>query len=83
MDRFATDHFGIVITVCDKIAERYPIFPGDPQRIHRSFEDPTLELDPILQRRTCEHVANGLAGPLRIWIDPSRILAASSDGSRD
>jgi ArsR family transcriptional regulator, arsenate/arsenite/antimonite-responsive transcriptional repressor / arsenate reductase (thioredoxin) len=68
MSSLAGDHFDFVITVCDKIAERCPVFPGDPERIHWSFEDPLLPPDAEGQRRACEHVANGLAGRLRIWI---------------
>jgi arsenate reductase len=68
MDDFMADRFDFVITVCDKAAERCPVFPGDPQRIHWSFDDPTLEPTAEGQRRACEHVANGLAGRLRIWM---------------
>ena len=68
VDDFLADRFDFVITVCDKAAERCPVFPGDPQRIHWSFDDPTLEPAAEGQRRACEHVANGLAGRLRIWM---------------
>jgi protein-tyrosine-phosphatase len=62
------ESFDFVITVCDKVAERCPVFPGDPERIHWSFEDPVLQPDAAAQRRACEHVASGLAGRLRIWM---------------
>ena len=68
MDDFLGECFDFVITVCDKTAERCPVFPGDPERIHWSFDDPALEPTPELQRRACEHVANGIAGRLRIWM---------------
>ena len=68
MNDFLGDRFDFVITVCDKVAERCPVFPGDPRRIHWSFDDPTAERTAEAQRRACEHVANGLAGRLRIWM---------------
>lgn len=34
------EHFGYLITVCDKADEKCPIFPGMGQRLHWSFEDP-------------------------------------------
>lgn len=65
---FLGQRFDFVITVCDKAAERCPVFPGDPNRIHWGFDDPALEVSPEAQRRVCEQVASSLAGRLRIWL---------------
>jgi protein-tyrosine-phosphatase len=40
MDEFAGQSFDYVITVCDRVREVCPAFPGDPQQIHWSFPDP-------------------------------------------
>jgi arsenate reductase len=40
VDEFAQQHFDAVITVCDKAKESCPLFPGAPERIHWSCEDP-------------------------------------------
>jgi arsenate reductase len=40
VDEFVGEEFDYVITVCDNANERCPIFPGDTQRIHWSFDDP-------------------------------------------
>lgn len=39
-DEFLGQHFDYIITVCDHAKESCPIFPGNAERIHQSFEDP-------------------------------------------
>jgi arsenate reductase len=68
MDRFLGERFDYVITVCDRAAEVCPVFPGDPERIHWSFEDPTAVKDEDARRRAFASVANGIAGRLRVWM---------------
>jgi arsenate reductase len=68
LDRFRGDRFDFVITVCDRTTEACPTFPGDPERIHWSFEDPAAAQGEGPQRRAFELVANGLAARLRIWM---------------
>lgn len=41
LDRFFADPPDIVITVCDDADERCPAFPGDVDRRHWSFPDPS------------------------------------------
>jgi arsenate reductase len=68
LNRFRGDRFDYVITVCDRTAEACPTFPGAPERIHWSFDDPTAVEDEAARRRAFEQVANGLAARLRIWM---------------
>jgi len=37
---FAGQTFDYIITVCDRVREVCPLFPGDPEQIHWSFPDP-------------------------------------------
>ena len=39
-DEFSDQEFDYVITVCDNANERCPVFPGNTERIHWSFDDP-------------------------------------------
>jgi arsenate reductase len=68
LNRYLGDTFDYVITVCDRTAETCPTFPGDPERIHWSFEDPATAGDEEARRRAFELVANGLAARMRIWM---------------
>jgi arsenate reductase len=41
LDRYLTEPFDEVITVCDTAAETCPVFPGAKHRRHWSFPDPS------------------------------------------
>jgi protein-tyrosine-phosphatase len=68
LDTFLGESFDYVITVCDRAAETCPVFPGDPERIHWSFDDPAAIEDEDARRRAFETVATELAARIRIWI---------------
>jgi arsenate reductase len=40
VDEFSNQEFDYVITVCDNAKESCPVFPGNTERIHWSFDDP-------------------------------------------
>ena len=40
VDEFSGQEVDYVITVCDNANERCPVFPGNTERIHWSFDDP-------------------------------------------
>ncbi|HKX26218.1 MAG TPA: arsenate reductase ArsC [Blastocatellia bacterium] len=40
VEEFSGQQFDYVITVCDNAKETCPVFPGQTNRIHQSFEDP-------------------------------------------
>ncbi len=40
VDEFTSDEFDRIITVCDNAKESCPVFPGNAERIHWSFDDP-------------------------------------------
>lgn len=40
LEEFRGERFDYIVTVCDRVREECPPFPGDPERIHWSFADP-------------------------------------------
>jgi ArsR family transcriptional regulator, arsenate/arsenite/antimonite-responsive transcriptional repressor / arsenate reductase (thioredoxin) len=54
---FTAERFGYVITLCDRVREVCPEFPGHPQLIHWSIADPAGEAD---ARAAFRRVAAGL-----------------------
>ena len=41
LNEFLGQHWDYAITVCDRAKESCPVFPGDPERLHWSFDDPS------------------------------------------
>jgi arsenate reductase len=39
---FLGQSFDLVVTVCDRAREACPVFPGEGEKIHRSFDDPSV-----------------------------------------
>jgi len=68
LDRFLSENFDYVITVCDRTAAACPVFPGDGERIQWSFDDPSAatgsEQDKL---NTFRRVRDEILGRLRIF----------------
>lgn len=61
LDEFSGQTFDYVITVCDRIREVCPVFPGDPEQIHWSFPDPVaIEGNQQTKERAFEDTAREL-----------------------
>jgi protein-tyrosine-phosphatase len=66
LDEFAGRHFDYVITLCDSAREACPVFLGDPERIHWSFDDPAAVPGSEDDRsRAFQQVATELATRIR------------------
>lgn len=73
LDEFNRRRFDYVITLCDRVREVCPEFPGHPQPVHWSIPDPAAQPDgyPAFQRTATE-----LAGRIRFLM--FRISAVST-----
>jgi protein-tyrosine-phosphatase/DNA-binding transcriptional ArsR family regulator len=54
LDTFAGQRFGYVISLCDRVREVCPEFPGHPQLIHWSIADPSEDGYPAFRRVAAE-----------------------------
>ena len=69
LNEYIGDDFDYVITVCDSANESCPIFPGDPQRIHWSFPDPSAAEGTEEERlKAFEKIRNEINMRLRTWV---------------
>lgn len=66
IDEFKGQSFDYIVTVCDRIHESCPTFPGDPEQIHWSFPDPAaVEGSEQERSRAFEQVALQLTTRMR------------------
>ena len=80
LDELLGERFDRVITLCDRVREVCPDFPGHPDAVHWSIPDPALAADdgdsyPAFQRTAAELDAR--IGFLLAGLDPSTPTGAS------
>ena len=69
LERFTTEPWDFVITVCDAASERCPVFPGRTTRLHWSFEDPSAAAGSEEERLAVfRRVRDAIAARLRGWV---------------
>jgi arsenate reductase (thioredoxin) len=69
LNEYLGQDFDYVITVCDSANESCPIFPGDPERIHWSFPDPSAAEGSDAERlKAFEKVRDEIMLRLRTWV---------------
>ena len=78
LDRFLHRQFDYVITVCDHASESCPTFPGNPERIHWSVEDPAASSGTEEDRqRAFDSAAKQLLSRIRLWLALPRVRQRS------
>jgi ArsR family transcriptional regulator, arsenate/arsenite/antimonite-responsive transcriptional repressor / arsenate reductase (thioredoxin) len=69
LDEFLDQSFDYIVTVCDRVREACPTFPGDPERVHWSFIDPaSVEGSEKERTRAFEQVALQLTNRIRFLV---------------
>ena len=62
---FLGQRFDYIITVCDRVRDACPVFPGDPAQIHWSIPDPVLVKDPERRLAAFRDAARDLTTRIR------------------
>ena len=69
LDQFRSQSFDYIITVCDRVRDRCPTFPGDNRRIHWGFADPAAVTGSDAERTAAfRRARNEIAERLRLWV---------------
>ncbi len=73
VEEYDSQRFDVVITVCDHAKEQCPIFPGAPEMIHWSYEDPAaVEGSPEEKLAAFRRVRDSLRQRLASFLDARR-----------
>lgn len=66
---YLDEPWDFIITVCDRAKERCPVFPGDSERIHWSFDDPADATGSEEERlRVFRRVRDEIAQRIRLFV---------------
>jgi ArsR family transcriptional regulator, arsenate/arsenite/antimonite-responsive transcriptional repressor / arsenate reductase (thioredoxin) len=69
LDEYLDQSFDYIVTVCDRVRESCPTFPGDPERVHWSFIDPAaVEGSEKERSRAFDQVALQLTNRIRFLV---------------
>ena len=69
LDEFRDQSFDYIVTVCDRVRESCPTFPGDPKQVHWSFIDPAAAEGSEQERsRAFDQVALQLMNRIRYFV---------------
>ena len=75
LEHFLNQQFDYIITVCDRVRDRCPTFPGDNERIHWGFEDPAVVTGTRAEQiAVFRRVRNEISERLRVWVTVQRKL---------
>ncbi|PDV99623.1 arsenate reductase ArsC [Candidatus Chloroploca asiatica] len=75
VSEYTDQQFDVIITVCDRARETCPTFPGEPELVHWSFEDPSsVEGDEATQLRAFRNARNFIRDRLSLWLLNKRKL---------
>ncbi|MBP1466930.1 arsenate reductase ArsC [Candidatus Chloroploca sp. M-50] len=75
VSEYTDQQFDVIITVCDRARETCPTFPGEPELVHWSFEDPSsVEGDAATQLRAFRNARNFIRDRLSLWLLNKRKL---------
>lgn len=73
LDEFIEQEFDYVITVCDNAAETCPLFPGNAERIHWSFPDPSSATGSDEERLDVfRTVRDDISEQIHKWVNETR-----------
>ncbi len=68
LDEFLETEFDYVVTVCDRAADRCPLFPGPAERLHWSYPDPAAIDDARERLEAFRAVRDDLEARIRAWL---------------
>jgi arsenate reductase len=79
VDEFVGGDFDYVITVCDNAKEQCPVFPGQTQRIHWSFDDPAIaEGDELARLEVFRRVRDEISERLHGFVAERKLVSSSN-----